>query len=41
MYVCMYVCTTDVCVTNLKCFSDFCHFFFYFDDKSPDKQEIN
>ena len=28
MYVCKYVCTTDVCVTNLKCFSDFCHFFF-------------
>ena len=28
-------------VTNLKCLSDFCHFFFYFDDKSRDKQEIN
>ena len=34
--------TIDVSETNLKCLSDICHyFFFYFDDKSRDKKEIN
>ena len=33
--------TTDVCVTNVKCFSEFCLFLLLFDDKSPHKQEIN
>ena len=32
--------TIDVSETNLRSFSDFCHFF-YFDDKSRYKQEIN
>ena len=32
---------TDVCVTDVKCFSEFCLFLLLFDDKSPDKQEIN
>ena len=32
--------TIDVSETNLKCLSDFCHFF-TFDDKSRHKQEIN